>query len=343
MGPHFRSRRTSARLACVFGVVACTLSCGTPSSQPTTAPSSVPTTTTTSTTQTPATPAAPQPPQTFVGAGDIAECATPGELTGAQATAALLDGIPGTVFTAGDNVNDVPSTANGLLVNGQDQRFLKCYEPTWGRHKARTKPAPGNHDNQVSWDAYFNYFGAAAAPPQGYYSFDVGAWHVLSLNSEINMAPMLTWIDSDLAARTPSSCTLAIIHRPAFSSYPPCAGGDILPVFDKLQKAGVSLLISGHCHMYERFAPIDTSVGYSPSGMVQVVVGTGGAFFHTPGPPRPNSVTIIPNQNGVLKLTLRSDGYDAAFVTAKGVLDSFSGTCGPITQANTLKRQGVRR
>src|SRR5215217_665076 len=146
----------------------------------------------------------------FVGAGDIASCASSGD----EATANLLDGIPGTVYTLGDNVYD----------SGTDAEFANCYNPSWGRHKARTKPSVGNHEYRTAGaSGYYKYFGNAASPTEpgctvnckGYYSYDLGAWHIIALNSMCEnvggcgaTSPMVTWLEGDLAAN-PSSCTLA--------------------------------------------------------------------------------------------------------------------------------------
>ena len=146
----------------------------------------------------------------FVGAGDIANCDL---LTGARATAALLDGIEGTIFTLGDHA----------YAQGTKAEFRECYEPTWGRHKARTRPTPGNHDYMTDRGRpYFDYFGAAAGSPKlGYYSFDLGAWHIISLNSSVpgGVPAQAKWLREDLAAH-PVDCVLAYWHEPVYSSGP---------------------------------------------------------------------------------------------------------------------------
>src|SRR5262245_62097837 len=126
----------------------------------------------------------------LVGAGDIADCST----TGSQLTSRLLDGIPGTVFTAGDNAYPVASEAN----------YRECYDPTWGRHKARTRPVPGNHEYETAGAApYFDYFGLNAGPQGlGYYSYTVGTWRVLALNREIDVgtgSAQVAWLRSELS------------------------------------------------------------------------------------------------------------------------------------------------
>lgn len=140
----------------------------------------------------------------LVGAGDIAECPLPG----AAATATLLDQIPGTVFTAGDNT----------YPNGAPEEFETCYGPTWGRHKARTWPSPGNHDYKaIGARSYYNYFGDRAGPPgRGYYSYDLQGWHIVSLNSNLLSAEEVAqerWLREDLAAH-PTRCSLAYWHHP---------------------------------------------------------------------------------------------------------------------------------
>jgi hypothetical protein len=144
----------------------------------------------------------------FVGAGDIASCTS----TGDEATASLLDAIPGTVYTTGDNAYE----------SGTTSEFTNCYAPSWGRHKARTRPTVGNHEYYSTTNAsgYFGYFGAAAGDPsKGYYSYDLGEWHMVALNSMCEQvggcdatSPMVTWLKQDLAAN-PRTCTLAYFHH----------------------------------------------------------------------------------------------------------------------------------
>jgi len=149
----------------------------------------------------------------LVGAGDVASC---DDLAGAKATAQLIENIPGTVFVAGDLA----------YPDGSDENFANCYGPTWGRFKDRTRPAPGNHEyHHGTAYGYAHYFGAAAGDPQkGYYSYDLGSWHILSLNSECAAvggcdlaSPQGQWLQQDLAQH-PSACTLAYFHKPLFSS-----------------------------------------------------------------------------------------------------------------------------
>src|ERR671917_1558042 len=156
-------------------------------------------------------------PPVVVAAGDIADCASDGD----EATARLVSGIEGTVLTLGDEA----------YPHGTAENFEECYEPTWGQFKERTKPTPGNHEyNTEGARAYFDYFGDAAGhPDEGYYSYDLGAWHIVALNSncgvggEIRCGPgsaQTEWLKEDLAANAADEgqCTLAYMHHPRFSS-----------------------------------------------------------------------------------------------------------------------------
>jgi hypothetical protein len=261
----------------------------------------------------------------FVGAGDIASCSSSGD----EATAKLLDGIPGTVYTLGDNAYE----------SGTATEFANCYDPSWGRHKARTKPAVGNHEyNTAGASGYYNYFGAAAGgASKGYYSYDLGAWHIVALNSMCEnvggcgaSSPMVTWLKGDLADN-PSSCTLAYWHHPVFSSGSE-HGNDpkMIPSWDALYAAGADVVLSGHDHDYERFAPQTSSGVADPArGIREFVVGTGGRSHYAFGTIRTNSQARNSDTNGVLKLTLHAASYDWQFVPEAGktFTDSGSGSC----------------
>jgi len=257
----------------------------------------------------------------LVGAGDIAECGS----RAAAATAALLDAIAGTVFTAGDN-------AYG---DGTASEFARCYDPTWGRHKARTRPSPGNHDYDTKGAVpYYTYFGARAGPEgRGYYSYDLGDWHVVSLNSNVDMSvgsPQETWLRADLAATT-QRCTVAYWHHPRFSSS--TAHGSqqqTQPLWQALYDHAAEVVIGGHDHTYERFAPQTPAGTADPDrGIRQFVVGTGGKDHYDFGPPLPNSEVRDNTSYGVLKLTLDPGSYSWAFLPAAGgtFADSGRGTC----------------
>jgi hypothetical protein len=256
----------------------------------------------------------------LVGAGDIAECGS----EGAAATAQLLDQIAGTVFTLGDNAYE----------SGSAEQFRDCYDPTWGRHKARTHPTPGNHDYVTSGAAaYYDYFGERAGPAgRGYYSYDLGAWHIVALNSEITASAessQAKWLIADLTAH-PAACTLAYWHKPIFSSG--SVHGDdphMRPIWDILAHAGADVVLSGHDHIYERFAP-QTAIGDAdPHGIREFVVGTGGASRYGIGDIQPNSEVRGAGVYGVLKLNLHATGYEWEFVPAAGGAfhDSGSAAC----------------
>jgi acid phosphatase type 7 len=262
-------------------------------------------------------------PPVLVGAGDIARCSSDAD----EATAKLLDGIPGTVFTVGDNV----------YWSGTAREFKKCYAPSWGRHKERTRPALGNHEYVTAGAAgYFGYFGAAAGDPsKGYYSYDLGEWHLIALNSncgeeEVRCGPgsaQVQWLEEDLAA-SPADCTLAYFHHPLFSSG--SVHGDqpeVRPLWDALYAANADVVVSGHDHDYERFAPQrPDGTQDKERGIREFVVGTGGAGQHGFGEVRPNSQVRNATTHGVLKLTLNPTSYDWKFVPVAGKTFTDSGT-----------------
>jgi acid phosphatase type 7 len=256
----------------------------------------------------------------LVGAGDIASSGT-----GDSATASLVDAIAGTVFTVGDNVYD----------SGTAAQFTSYYAPTWGRFKARTRPAPGNHDYVTSGaSAYYSYFGSLVGPSgRGYYSYDLGNWHVVSLNSEVPASTgsaQETWLRADLAAST-RPCTLAYWHRPLFTSganHGPSP--ETRPLFQALYDHGAEVVVTGHNHQYERFAPMNPAGTVdSARGVREFVVGTGGAAFYPFGSVQPNSQVRNSSTFGVLKLTLHQDGYTWAFVPQAGrtFTDGGTGSC----------------
>jgi hypothetical protein len=270
------------------------------------------------------TPSAPGADETVVliGAGDIGVCGSGGSI----ATGRLLDGQPGTVFAAGDLA----------YPDGTAEEFQECYEPTWGRHKTRTRPAPGNHE-YGSPDAapYFAYFGPNAGPPGlGYYRYRTGAWQVYSLNSSLDPSRSATqsqWLRRELAAHA-SACSVAYFHHPLFSSgthglAPPAPG--VRDLWVELHNAGTDIVISAHEHFYERFGLQTPDGRPDPEhGIRQFVVGTGGAPLAAAVRRIANSETILRNF-GVLRLTLEPLSYRWDFMSAEGgvVLDSGTGPC----------------
>lgn len=289
---------------------ACIWSCSGPSPAPSPlpAPSPAPVVTTVA-----------APPAFFVGAGDIADCRN----TGSEQTARLLDSLPGTIFTLGDNA----------YPNGSADDFSRCFGPSWGRHRGRTRPSPGNHEYKTPNAAgYFGYFGAAAGPGGvGYYSFDLGSWHVVSLNSEIDMRPGSTqasWLRQDLSLNS-TGCTVAYWHRALVSSGPHGGSEAVRNLWRVLYEYDVDVVLSAHDHLYERFAPQDPDGRPDPArGIRQFVVGTGGAERYDVRAVRPNSEVRGPDW-GVLMLTLESGGYRWEFVPVAGASfrDSGSGSC----------------
>ena len=262
-----------------------------------------------------------------LAAGDIADCIGDGE----EETAAIIDGYPdATVAALGDLA----------YPNGTSAEFQACYEPTWGRHKSRTRPAVGNHEyGTIGASGYFGYFGAAAGPAgKGWYSYDLGGWHVVVLNSNCTFvdcsatSEQLTWLRADLAAH-PVDCTLAYWHHPLFTSGLHANDSDLPLVgtfWDELYAGGVDVVISAHDHDYERFAPqTPTAEPDTSHGIRQFVVGTGGANVRGFGVPRPNSEVREGATYGVTKLVLRPAGYDWQFLAETGAsfVDTGSGSC----------------
>jgi PKD repeat protein len=245
-----------------------------------------------------------------VGAGNIARC----DYTNDDATAALLDAMTNaTVFTTGDNIYGGGSLSD----------YQNCYGPNWGRHASRTRPTPGEEDYETSGaSGYFTYFGSAAGSPgAGYYSYDLGSWHIIVLNSNIAMtagSAQETWLRADLAGTT-KQCILAYWHHPRFSSYSTSVRSEIKPLWDALYAAGADVVLNGHYRLYERFGLQNPDGGAdAAAGIRQFTVGTGGHGVNSFGSPRPNSQVRISGAYGVLKLTLESNAYSWEFVPIAG-------------------------
>jgi hypothetical protein len=258
----------------------------------------------------------------LVAAGDIADC----DSTRDSDTANLLDAIAGTVATLGDNVYE-----RGTLT-----QFENCYGPTWGRHKDRTQPSVGNHDYDTSGAAgYYTYFGAAASPLdspctsrcKGYYSYNLGAWHIVVLNSETAAgagSAQEQWLRADLAAN-PAACTLAYWHTPRFSSGSSPVSNKTGALWRALYEYGADVVLSAHEHFYERFAPqTPDGVADADHGIRQFIVGTGGRTLRGFATIHPNSEVRNGATWGVLKLTLRAGSYDWVFLPIAG--QSFTDT-----------------
>ncbi len=267
-----------------------------------------------------------QKPAILLAAGDIANCQA---LSGAEGTAKIIESFPNaTVAALGDLA----------LKDGTAAEFANCYDKTWGAFKSRTRPAPGNLEFHSSGATpYFDYFGAAAGDPRkGYYSYELGSWHIVVLNDECEEvggcetgSPEEKWLRADLQSH-PATCTLAYWHKPLFSSG--AAHGDNLNYVDfwrDLYAAHATLVLNGHDHDYERFAPQNPSGNADPRGIREFVVGTGGNHPRAFGPPKPNSEVRKAFTFGVLKLTLRKKSYDWRFIPVAGKTfsDSGSGYC----------------
>lgn len=267
------------------------------------------------------------PPFILVGAGDIASCSS----TGDEATAALLDAIPGTVFTTGENVYD----------NGTAAEFTSCYGPSWGRPaiRSRTMPVPGNHDyNTANAIGYFGYFGAAAGDPtKGYYVYDAGAWRVYVLNSNCGAiggceagSAQEQWLRTDLAAN-PRTCVLAMWHHSRFSSGAEHGSSTATQaLYQALYDFNAALILTGHDHIYERFAPMTASGALDKvRGITQIVVGTGGRSHYGFAVIQPNSLVRNADTFGVLRLALAPGAWTFDFIPEAGktFTDSGTGTC----------------
>ena len=254
----------------------------------------------------------------LVGAGDIASSGS-----GDTKTAELLDRIAGTVFTTGDNAYS----------GGTASEFSKYYAPTWGRHKARTRPTPGNHDYEASGaKPYYSYFGANAGPSgRGYYSYNAGDWHIVSLNSNISMSSssaQYKWLKADLEANR-NACTLAYWHHPRFSSGDHGNSTKSKAIYQLLYDKGAEVVVVGHDHNYERFAP-QTADGKKDlaRGIRQFVVGTGGKSLRSMGSSA-NTEARNSSTHGVVKFTLAPGSYQWEFIPVAGKTyrDAGSGTC----------------
>ena len=295
----------------------------TPFTERSASPRTTPTPTASSSTPGSSASIAPTSDAVLVGAGDIATCGGDAD----SATAALVEGVPGAVFTAGDNAYE----------NGSVKDFHDCYDPTWGAFKDRTRPSAGNHDWQTKDLAgYLSYFGDAAAPSgTSWYSYDLGAWHVIVLDSDCSNvggcgadSPQGRWLAADLKASS-SLCTLAIWHHPRFSSGFHGNDRSVEPFWSALYASGADLIVNGHDHDYERFAPQDPA-GHEDRerGMREFVVGTGGAELRPFVIGRANSELRASGSFGIIKLDLHQGSYDWHFIpTAGEFTDSGTAPC----------------
>jgi hypothetical protein len=275
----------------------------------------------------------------LIGAGDIGMC----NATGDDSTAAIIDsvlkadsiaGVEHAVFTAGDNA----------YPNGTTLQFTRCFGTSWGDSAKRImkwiRPALGNHEYQTPGaNAHFTYFGDRAGERgKGYYAYDIGEWRAIVLNSEILPLSMLdpeegqdqgAWLRAELKNQ-PKKCTIAYFHRPLWASGTHGGHADMRRVYQLLHEAGVELVLTGHEHHYERFAPMTPAgVVDTVGGITQIIIGTGGADLRGLRTPlAANSLSQIQGHHGVLRLTLGAGAWRSAFIDVSGrVWDRSGGTC----------------
>jgi hypothetical protein len=264
------------------------------------------------------------PPETILAASNIASCSSAND----EATASLLDGLPGTIFALGDNA----------FPDGSAAAYANCYEPSWGRHLARTRGVLGNREYATgSPTAAFDYFGDRVGPRGlGYYSLDMGNWHIIVLNVSDSMpfaagSDQSKWLASDLAASR-KLCTLAMWHKPRFFSSNISGWTNTvstLALWNQLYAAGVDVVLNGQQHQYERMAPMTpTGAIDAGRGIRQFSVGTGGESSEVPIAVAPGSEALS-DAFGLLKLTLDDRTYTWEFIpTVPGQFtDTGTGKC----------------
>ncbi len=264
-------------------------------------------------------------PVVLIGAGDISYC---GEAhIGDEMTRDLLAQFPeAVIFTAGDNVQG----------EGTRAEYRNCFGPSWGVFKDRIHPSPGNHDYVTENGApYYEYFGPAAGEAGlGYYSYDVGSWHLIALNSNcghVACGPdgrQYEWLRQDLEANA-SRCTLLYWHHPRFSSGLAGNYGSVKSFWRSAAELGGDVVVNGHDHHYERFAPMDGEGQANPDGVRLFIVGTGGTTLRDFGEIKPNSEARYNDGNGVIKFNLYPGWYEWEFIPAipGDFSDSGSGIC----------------
>jgi acid phosphatase type 7 len=262
----------------------------------------------------------------LVGAGDIAGCSSNGDEITAKLVSSVLKKHPkATVFTLGDNV----------YPNGSPEEFKNCYDPSWGAFKAKTRPVVGNHDYHTPrGSGYYAYFGVnAGKPDRGYYSYDLGAWHVAVINSNCFLvggcqlgSKQQQWLENDLK-KSASSCQILMWHHPRFSSGRVHGNNpEMQDIWATAAKAGVELVLNGHEHLFEQFVPMNANGQKAKIGTTEIIVGTGGISLYPFASPQPNSLVRNNTTYGVLQLELSVSSYAWKFILEPGKTFSDSGS-----------------
>lgn len=282
---------------------------------------------------------------TIAAAGDIACAPTDPNYNGGNGTGAYcMQGATANVLGSIANLSAILPLGDEQYVCGELANFRAVYAPTWGRFNSLEHPAPGNHEygdtsgcSRSSASGYYSYFGGAAGDPsKGYYSYDVGSWHLIALNSNCWAiggcgagSPEEQWLKADLAAH-PATCTLAYWHHPRFSAGQVGDDTRTAAFWTDLVNAHADLVLNGHDHTYQRFVPMDANGNASPTGVRELIVGTGGDGHHA-APSSRSTLQVANNTTfGVLTLTLGAGNYSGRFIPASGsgtFTDSLSGSC----------------
>jgi acid phosphatase type 7 len=271
---------------------------------------------------------------TVAAAGDIACRHTSDKFNGGLGTPIYCHMLATSNMILGMNPDAVLALGDNQYEEGTFDQFMNSYDLSWGRLKPITRPAVGNHEYLTANAAgHFQYFGSAAGDPaKGYYSFNLGNWHIIALNSNCSKvggcgvgSPQETWLKADLIAN-PTACTLAYWHHPRFSSGAIGGNTAYTAFWNALQNAGAEIVLVGHDHNYERFAPQNSSGAADPNGLREFVVGTGGKNFTSIATVQPNSEVRKDGVYGILKLELHPTSYTWEFVSESGYSFTDSGT-----------------
>jgi hypothetical protein len=277
----------------------------------------------------------PQSDPVVAAAGDIACDPVDSQFNGGNGTSTACRQLATSNILLASDLAAVLPLGDNQYENGSASKFMQSYDASWGHVFSLTKPVPGNHEYQTQGAAgYYSYFGSRAGDPtKGYYSYDIGAWHIIALNSECayivggcgSGSPEETWLRNDLASHT-NTCTLAYWHRPRFSSGFNGGNSAFAAWWTDLYNAHADIVLNGHDHDYERFAPQDPARHADPNGIREFVVGTGGENHLPFENQAANSEVFNSETFGVLKLTLHSSSYDWQFVPEAGQTFTDSGT-----------------